>query len=625
MRLTEVYAAGFRCFGEEEPLSLSMRPGINLVVGENDSGKTAIVDAIRLALGSRSDEYLRLSPDDFHTSVSAGRTDTLVVRCTLDDLGKELEARFLEWCVIEHGQVRLHVHLRGQLRAVGTGHQVTYNRRSGREGDGPVVDGVLREYLRATYLRPLRDAERMLRAGRRSRLSQILSSLPMMAGQDTLTEVAEGEDNPDPTLADTLSAAQGAVAANSVVSSVEERVNDEYLSDLLLARDEPRASLRFGRDLTVAQLLERLELVLHDPSLDGDVPHGLGMNNVLFMAAELLLLQSGTDQLPLLLIEEPEAHLHPQLQSRFMAMLESRLTPNNRPQVVLTTHSPLLAAGADLESVVICRQAKVYPLASGHTMLDGSDYGFLRRFLDATKANLFFARGVLVVEGDAENLLLPAIARKLGRSLASHGVSIVKVGHTGLFRYSRIFQRLGPPALAVPVACVTDLDIPPDEAAEEYRQRPPRRTQRYYDQQGRAEARFSARRREAGYPVEVFVSPQWTMEFDLALHGLASEVHVAVGLVGVTNNAERDQVIAERRAQVAEWQAANVSAVRVACRVYEPMYRSNVSKAMVAEQLAWVIHRCDLTPAELAGRLPDYIVDAIHYVTSPLPSPAPGT
>src|SRR3546814_4429225 len=60
-----------------------------------------------------------------------------------------------------------------------------------------------------------------------------------------------------------------------------------------------------------------------------------------------------------------------------------------------------------------------------------SDYAFLRRFLDVTKANLFFARAVLIVEGEAENILLPAIAELLGRPLSKYGVSIVNVGHRG--------------------------------------------------------------------------------------------------------------------------------------------------------------------------------------------------
>ena len=58
-----------------------------------------------------------------------------------------------------------------------------------------------------------------------------------------------------------------------------------------------------------------------------------------------------------------------------------------------------------------------------------------------TKANLFFAHGVLIVEGDAEAIILPTLADLIGHDLTEHGVSIVNVGGKGLRRFSRIFQR----------------------------------------------------------------------------------------------------------------------------------------------------------------------------------------
>ena len=78
-----------------------------------------------------------------------------------------------------------------------------------------------------------------------------------------------------------------------------------------------------------------------------------------------------------------------------------------------TTHSPTLASQIELEQLVVIVGGKAFPLRKGRTGLDSSDYRFLSKFLDATRANLFFGRGILIVEGDAENLLLPALARIL--------------------------------------------------------------------------------------------------------------------------------------------------------------------------------------------------------------------
>jgi putative ATP-dependent endonuclease of OLD family len=86
----------------------------------------------------------------------------------------------------------------------------------------------------------------------------------------------------------------------------------------------------------------------------------------------------------------------------------------------------------------------------------------LERFLDATKANLFFARGVIIVEGDAENILIPTIAEIIEKPLHEYGVSIVNVGTTAYKRYAKIFLRKNKDDnndwLDIPVSVVTDKD-----------------------------------------------------------------------------------------------------------------------------------------------------------------------
>ena len=107
-----------------------------------------------------------------------------VIRCTFDGLSADEEARFLEWCTNEKGKLRLHVCMRGSRRiSPGGGSVVASQHRAGAEAEGLPLDGELREYLKATYLKPLRDAERELRAGRRSRLSRILGAMPTMGAQ----------------------------------------------------------------------------------------------------------------------------------------------------------------------------------------------------------------------------------------------------------------------------------------------------------------------------------------------------------------------------------------------------------------------------------------------------------
>ena len=106
MHISEIHASGFRCFGLETPLTLNLRRGLNILVGANDSGKTAIIDIPRFVLWTRGDDFLRLELDDFHVEPDGTRVGELLLRCTFDDLVPDEEARFLEWCSIEGGTLR---------------------------------------------------------------------------------------------------------------------------------------------------------------------------------------------------------------------------------------------------------------------------------------------------------------------------------------------------------------------------------------------------------------------------------------------------------------------------------------------------------------------------------------
>jgi putative ATP-dependent endonuclease of OLD family len=324
-------------------------------------------------------------------------------------------------------------------------------------------------------------------------------------------------------------------------------------------------------------------------------------------------------------------------------------------QILVTTHSPTLASAIELDNLVIIRNRRAFPLAEGRTKLDSSDYRFLTRFLDATKANLFFARGVMIVEGDAENILLPTLARLIGRDLTDHGVSIVNVGGIGLHRYARVFQRANPVedgALDIPVACVTDMDVMPDcapvitgrvEAGKPWPAAVDRRWRAKSDIGGEdalCKVRSEKRARASGQSVRTFVSDEWTLEYDLALGpknptagtriGLAEDVYIAACL------AKKDDAISAKKSTVEEVAKAALSdfaelsaAVEtsegcspeevLATKVYAQFAKHQASKAVAAQYLAERLQNRystrELTEELLRKRLPNYLVDAIDYVT----------
>jgi len=337
------------------------------------------------------------------------------------------------------------------------------------------------------------------------------------------------------------------------------------------------------------------------------------------MATELLLLGGdGQSALPLLLIEEPEAHLHPQMQLRLMDFLEERASGNGSSpiQILVTTHSPNLASTVDLKSVAVIHDGRAYSLAPEFTKLEPSDYRFLQRFLDVTKANLLFAKGVMIVEGDAESILLPTLAKLVGRSFSEHGVSIVNVGSRGLFRYARIFQRKDKQVVPIQVACVADRDMVPDTAD-------------YVTSGGKEPGHTSngisehiQKLREGdGGGVRTFISPKWTLEYDLAYCGLAFSMHVAIQLAkkakssGYLSDEDKCKVIRGAAQTFRTWQKEGLAREEIAARIYEPIYKRQASKAEAAQFLAERLEASRFSVDGMRLKLPSYLVEAIDYVT----------
>jgi putative ATP-dependent endonuclease of OLD family len=266
-----------------------------------------------------------------------------------------------------------------------------------------------------------------------------------------------------------------------------------------------------------------------------------------------------------------------------------------------------------------------------HTKLSTSDYRFLERFLDVTKANLFFAKAVLIVEGPSEALLLPTLAKLIGRPLSKYGVSIVDVGTRGLSRYSQIFQRTDDRKMIVKVACVTDRDIPPYEAKgylKPGRNKQDRKTEKEYEVDEIKELLDNKKRRD-DVSVETFISDHWTFEYDLALCDLGKEVNAAITLAKeskkadkkgeVLDKAEQDKLMEKASREYYEWREEDKSGKALASRIYKPLYSGNAPKPETAQFLAQILEESyKQRDPELRKKLPHYLVSAIEYVTDPI-------
>jgi putative ATP-dependent endonuclease of OLD family len=665
--ISNIVIENFRLFGSgAQAFSLAINPGLTALVGENDAGKTAVIDAIRLVLGTRDQELLRIDTADFHQPAGGqSRADQILIRLQFRELTLADRGAFAEYLTYEQIGDEAHTTLivtwavKRNTKDHSSRRTLPPEWRTGANADGPLMDFGARSLLTATYLRPLRDAERAMSAGRGSRLSQILQHAKEIKSTGVGFD-SETNPNPDPKTLSVLGLGDYTsflFGESKGIKSARKRLNDEYLEPLSFANDLLKARIGVSRAqddaLRLRQLLEKLELVLAGAT-DAASLHsrGLGSNNLLFMACELLLLATESDGFPLLLIEEPEAHLHPQRQVRLMSFLQAQAA-QRRPdgqqiQIIVTTHSPNLASELKLGNLALIEGARAFPLGESHTQLNKDDYRFLERFLDVTKANLFFARAVLIVEGDAENILLPAIAGLLGRDFRRYGVSVVNVGGVGLGRYARIFLRKDPVAdgeINIPVACVADLDVMPDnapwivgklEAGETIPVRPPSKRQwrvkQDYPGVALEELRQNKRERASGQKVATFVADEWTLEFDLAYFGLDKVVWCAAALA---LNEEAIQNNKKTKADVLQAADEEFKALAVkepdratrAVHVYARFASEGASKAIgaqyLAELLETAVNAATLRPEDLRNILPPYLVAAITHVTEPFPPAAP--
>ena len=329
--------------------------------------------------------------------------------------------------------------------------------KAGMDETGYPLNAEAREYLKTTYLKALRDADNDLTAKKNSRLSQILKEHEFFK-KNSKDEIHQFETD---------------------FKKLNEKIEEWFKTDgneklkkiiddfLVSFTDKDKASNISLGESDIKSILEKVSLgILNQQNL------GLGTMNRLYMAAELLhLKKENSDGLKLCMIEELEAHLHPQAQMKIIEALQKE----TEVQFILSTHSPNLASKVKLHNLILCNNNLALPLGEvpteenkvsnkdKYTKLDKSDYKFLERFLDVTKANLFFAKGVILVEGWSEEIILPIIAKRLGYDLTKNEISIVNVGSTAYLRFAKIFLRKNPEEkLNIPVAIITDLDNRPE-------------------------------------------------------------------------------------------------------------------------------------------------------------------
>ena len=161
-----------------------------------------------------------------------------------------------------------------------------------------------------------------------------------------------------------------------------------------------------------------------------------------------------------MLIEEPEAHLHPQLQELVHSFLEDANRNDSNIQIIYTSHSPTLASKIDIENINLIYEYghKKYCLPFSEAKLNEDNKKYLQRYLDVTKSQMFFARGILFVEGISEAILIPEMAKALDRPLEKYAVVLVNVDSVAFKPFVNIFSSEQVKTCFKKVSIITDDD-----------------------------------------------------------------------------------------------------------------------------------------------------------------------
>ena len=511
MYLSNIKLWNFRKYGEvgstfdltKPNLNLNFTKGLNVLIGENDSGKTAIIDAIKLVLKTHSYDYIKVEDKDFFDGATRFR-----IELEFYDLTDDEAKNFTEWLGWKGTGADAQTFLKLNYDVTRTDKRINPSDvKAGADLEGYVLTAEAKEYLKTTYLRPLRDAENELVSKRNSRLSQILLGDPTFKNKDqnhelvhmfeglntNLKKYFKGEEisfinkdgNPVKKTYD-----DGKIIKDKIDGYIKDFYNEGIFTEFNVSSTELKS------------ILEKFSLFL-----ESQRNVGLGTLNRLFMAAELLHLnKEDWHGLRLGLIEELEAHLHPQAQ---MQVIES-LQRQTNIQLILSTHSPNLASKVKLENLILCNKGNAFPLGKSYTELDEKNYIHLEKFLDTTKANLFFAKGVILVEGWAEEILIPSIAKAMGIDLTAKGVSVVNIGGVGFQHYVDIFLRKKEPHMLIPVAVITDSDVRTyEKVGEDYNPKPPKALK------DEIANKLKEINEKSNQKVKYYAAEQWTLEYSI--------------------------------------------------------------------------------------------------------------
>ena len=504
MYLKRLDIKNFRVF-DEEGVSLIFNQGVNAIIGENNSGKSSVIDAIRIAYSTVTyKKDIFFSKSDFHVNEDGTTADYAQFDVFLEDVPKRLVEIWNPQSESGKGG-DFHIKFEKYIAPSGMEKVRSVYWGFGTEGNSLTTDTF--EATDVVFLGALRDSENEMKPSKNSKLAQLLRNMvPEEEIRKELVQILTDANN-------SLLEKDQLIKTKTTINKNLAKIEQEFLNQQIdIGLVEPRfdsiaSSLRawlkpkwllINKSDSVYEKateyyqnhkeIKKMQAdtrgiyfessILEDQmDIDAEVSsrikelanssfelyqNGLGYNNLLFMSAVIgdMAIEKGGIYHNLLLIEEPEAHLHPQLQELVHSFLEDANRNDSNIQIIYTSHSPTLASKIDIENINLiyeCGHEK-FCLPFSKAKLNENNKKYLQRYLDVTKSQMFFARGILFVEGISEAILIPEMAKALDRPLEKYAVELVNVDSVAFKPFVNLFSSEQVKTCFKKVSIITDDD-----------------------------------------------------------------------------------------------------------------------------------------------------------------------
>ena len=490
MYIAKLAITNFRCFHQT---TVEFQPGINVILGENNAGKTALLCALRLVF-DRSSRLRPALPDFYQGITDFTKAPTISVSATLrSSMADTIDDKAL----VATWLTKLEAPWEAQLTYeyfLPEEEVLAFTAACGLIPDHNKFFSVLEQFIPKYVARifagllenrlvaepdalakfdcytvdAIRDVESELFAGTnpllRTMLRQVLDHdadeaeiLKRRHDFSTLTQDARSDLTNRMNLDALFQLAKDTGAADGGGPVLRDVLDeDDFIAALRLYINRPPFTIPATHNGLGYNNLVYISLLLASLQFKASVPRR-GQNAILF---------------PMLVIEEPEAHLHPSLQYKLLKYIQKRLSPEQTSrQIFLTTHSTHITAAAGLESIICLSLSEVdgsvhvaYPArVFGESPEGRASRNYIERYLDATKSNMLFAKGIIFVEGIAEQLLVPCLSQCIGHPIEAHHVTVIAVGGVTFKHFLPLFgagedKSLRQYAMRRRVACMVDAD-----------------------------------------------------------------------------------------------------------------------------------------------------------------------